>query len=112
MKIETHIKNCQKRCRIDGRDIHEWIDSHFDHERFSKFIQTGILPDNWNPYDHRVHRHCIEALNDCMEKFKEKYTTEEIECIFKSHLKDDYRGYIPSLEDFSKKKFNNKYHNL
>ena len=110
MKLETHIKNCRKRCGLDGRDIHDWLDAHFDHDKFSKFVQTGILPKNWNPYSHREQRHCIEALDDCLAKFKSKYTNEEIECIFKSHLKDDYRGYLPNRSDFSKQKFHDKYH--
>lgn len=112
MKIETHIKNCRKRCNIDGRDIHEWIDAHFEHDKFQEFTRTSILPKNWNPYAHRVHRHCIEALDDCMQEFKDKYSNEEIDCIFKSHIKDDYHGYLPKKEDFTKQKFHDKYHNL
>jgi hypothetical protein len=112
MKIETHIKSSKKSCNIDGKDIHKWIDAHFEHDKFNEFIKTGILPNNWNPYSHRVHRHCIEALNDCLLEFKDKYTAAQIECVFKSHLKDDYRGKLPVISDFTNKKFHNKYHNL
>lgn len=110
MKIETHIKNSIKSCGVGGRDIHEWIDAHFNHENFSEFLRTGILPKDWNPYDHRAHRHCLEALGECMEEFHDKYSLKEIEGVFKSHLTDDYRGYLPSKQDFLKIDFHDKYH--
>ncbi len=112
MKLETHIKNCKKRCGIEGQDIHTWLDAHFEHDKFNDFIRTGVLPGNWNPYGHRIHRHCMEALAECINEFNGKYTAQEIECIFKSHLRDDYRGYLPVRDDFLKGKFHDKYHNL
>ena len=110
MKIETHIKNSKKVCGIKGRDIHEWIDGHFEHDKFKEFIRTGVLPHDWNPYDHRVHRHCIEALGVCIIEFESSYSKEEIEAVFKSHLRDDYLGTIPCRNDFSNHKFKEKYH--
>lgn len=112
MKIETHINNSLEVCGLEGRDIHEWIDAHFHHENFSDFMRTGILPKGWNPYEHRIHRHCIEALEECLIEFQDKYTKEEIKAVFKSHLLDDYRGYIPNRDDFFETDFHNKYHNF
>lgn len=110
MKLETHIANSLKKCDIAGRDIHEWIDAHFEHDKFKQFIATGILPDGWDPYGHRVHRHCIEALELCQITFRDKYSAEDVEAVFKSHLADDYRGYLPVKADFINLKFHNKYH--
>ena len=110
MKIETHIKNSRKKCGVGGRDIHEWIDAHFEHDKFNNFLQTGILTDDWNPYDHRIHRHCIEAMDECLLEFTEKYSDEDIKAVFESHLIDDYRGAIPNRKDFSEKAFHDKYH--
>lgn len=110
MKIETHIKNSLQSCRVGGRDIHEWIDAHFNHENFKEYLRTGILPKDWDPYEHRIYRHCLEALEECIDEFKEKYTAEQIEGVFKSHLLDDYRGYLPRRKDFMKLDFHDKYH--
>ena len=110
MKIETHIKNSLKRCGIKGADIHEWIDGHFEHDKFNDFKTSGILPKDWDPYGHRVHRHCIESLDECLIEFKDKYTPTEIKDLFESHLIDDYRGYIPKKDDFLEKAFHEKYH--
>lgn len=110
MKLETHIANSLKKCGIAGRDIHEWIDAHFEHDKFAKFINSGILPVDWNPYDHRAERHCLEALDVCLLKFSESYSADDIEAVFKSHLSDDYRGYLPRRTDFDNPKFHNKYH--
>jgi CBS domain-containing protein len=110
MKLETHIKNSLKKYGVEGRDIHEWIDAHFEHDKFNDFLQTGILPDGWNPYEHRIHRHCIEAMEECLIEFQGKYSDEEIKAVFKSHVIDDYRGCLPNREDFQKKEFHDKYH--
>ena len=110
MKLETHIKNSFDRCGVEGRDIHEWIDAHFNHENFHEFLRTGILPKDWNPYDHRIHRHCLESLKECLDEFKNKYTAADIEAVFKSDLLDDYRGHLPKREEFFLKNFHDKYH--
>ena len=110
MKIETHIKSSLEKYGIEGRDIHEWIDGHFNHDSFQTFISTGVLPKNWDPYEHRVHRHCIEALDECIDEFKDLYSTTEIESVFKSHLSDDYHGHIPERKEFDNVKFYKKHH--
>ena len=110
MKIETHIKNSLERCGVEGIDMHEWIDAHFEHDKFNEFIKTGVLTEEWNPYEHRVHRHCVEALDDCIIEFKDKYSEKDIKSVFESHLIDDYRGYIPTRKEFMDKKFHDKYH--
>lgn len=112
MKIETHMKNSVDKCGIEGRDIHEWIDGHFEHDKFALFLRTGILPVDWNPYDHRVHRHCEEAFEECVSEFRDKYSEDEIRAVFESHLLDDYHGYIPKRDDFLKSDFHDKYHTL
>ncbi len=110
MKLKTHVENSIKNCGVSGEDIHAWIDAHFDHENFNEFVHTGILPKEWNPYEHRIHRHCIEALAECLVEFTEKYTEDDIKSVFESHLLDDYRGYLPSRDDFLDKNFHDKYH--
>lgn len=111
MKIETHIQNSKKRCGVEGTEIHEWMDAHFDHNKFNEYIKTGILPKDWHPYEHRIYRHCIEALDECIAEFKDKYSEDDIKAVFESHLVDDYRGHIPKKEEFLDKKFHDKYHN-
>lgn len=109
MRLATHEKNTKKLFGVKGTDIHQWIDGHFDHQQFQRFIKTGFLGD-FNPYDHRVHRHCEEAIEECIEEFKDKYPPDLIIKIFESHVKDDYYGYFPSKKDFDDPDFHDKYH--
>ena len=99
----------EKKYGLKATDIHKWIDGCFDHKKFKQFVETGFLGD-YNPYAHRVHRHCKEALTECIEEFKSKYSEDIIKKIFESHLQDDYFGYIPIKSDFNDPAFHNKYH--
>jgi hypothetical protein len=109
MKIETHKKLTMEKFGFEAEDIHEWIDGLFDHKRFEEFCRTGILGD-FNPYDHRKHRHCREAVEEAVKIFKDKYPEEIIRKVFEFHVREDYFGYYPSKEDFEKEEFLNKYH--
>lgn len=109
MKIATHKKKTMEKFGVEAEDIHEWIDGLFDQKRFNEFCQTGVLGD-FNPYEHRKHRHCKEAIEEAVEIFKGKYSEDIIRKVFESHIKEDYFGYYPSKKDFEKEEFWNKYH--
>lgn len=109
MKIRHHAKNTKKLCGVRAKDIHKWIDSHFDKMKFHVVLSTGNM-EYYNPFSHRHHYHNKEALTQAIEKFKHKYSPEIIECVFLQHLKDDYMGYIPTKADFDDPEFIAKYH--
>lgn len=110
MDIQEHISRTKQLLGIAAEDIHKWIDGYFDKESFRQFMETRSARGNFNPYDHRRHRHCIEALQDALDEFKNTYQEETIEKVFRMHLKDDYQGYVPERTDFSDPGFLSKYH--
>lgn len=109
MDLKRHADHTEQLIGVRAEDIHAWIDSLFDTESFNQFIQSGKRP-NYDPYEHRKHRHCKEALNEAYREFEEKYTHQQIKSVFETHLKDDYDGYIPHREDFDNSSFTEKYH--
>ena len=109
MKLSQHARNTKKLCGYRAKDIHKWIDSHFDKIRFQVVMTTGNM-DYYNPFSHRQYKHNREALAEAIEKFKHKYPPEIIECVFLQHLRDDYQGYIPCKADFDDPAFIAKYH--
>jgi CBS domain-containing protein len=108
MKTSDHAKHTEKLFGIRADDIHHWIDAFFDHENYEYFVWTGATETD--PYAHRQFRHCIEALDEAYEEFKGKYSKAVVKKIFKTHLMDDYDGYIPSRSDFADDRFNVQYH--
>ena len=108
MKTPDHAKHTEELFGIRADDIHQWIDAFFDYDNYEYFVWSGSAETD--PYAHRQFRHCIEALEEAYEEFKGRYSKEVIEKIFKSHLKDDYDGYIPSRSDFADERFNVQYH--
>jgi PAS domain-containing protein len=108
MKTSDHAKHTEELFGIRADDIHHWIDAFFDYENYEYFVWTGSAESD--PYAHRQFRHCIEALDEAYEEFKGNYPKEVIEKIFKTHLKDDYDGYVPSRSDFVDERFNFQYH--
>lgn len=109
MKIRHHAKNTKKLCGEKAKDIHKWIDSHFDKMKFQVVLETGNM-NYYNPFSHRQHKHNKEALSEIVEVFKHKYSPEIIECVFLQHLRDDYQGHIPCKADFDDPEFIAKYH--
>jgi PAS domain S-box-containing protein len=109
MKISEHADRTEKQMGIRAEDIHKWIDGFFDREGFRHSISTGNRR-GFNPYNHRKHRHCAEALEDAYREFSGKYTRGQIRAVFESHLRDDYDGFIPLQEDFESGMFSEKYH--
>lgn len=109
MTISEHADRTFKVAGIRAEDIHKWIDGLFDAESFDHFLRTGRSPD-YDPYDHRKHRHCREALEEAYQEFGSKYTREQIRAVFECHVKDDYNGYLPHREDFENGTFTEKYH--
>ncbi|OGV31033.1 MAG: hypothetical protein A2020_00155 [Lentisphaerae bacterium GWF2_45_14] len=109
MKIATHKKVTLEKFGVEAADIHEWIDGLFDHKSFNEFCRTGVLA-GFNPYEHRKYRHCKEAVEEAIEIFKDRYTEDIIRKVFESHVREDYFGYYPSIDDFGKEKFLKKYH--
>jgi hypothetical protein len=111
MRLDTHKANSLAAYGVEAEDIHEWIDGFFDHSRFHYFIKTGIRVDGFDPYDHRVHRHCMEAENECVVVFRERYPEDIIRKVFEQHIRDDYDGHYPNRDDFDEPSFLEKYHN-
>ncbi len=109
MTTREHADHTENLFGIRAEDVHKWIDGLFDVEGFTSFLKYGRTPD-YNPYDHRKHRHCREAIENAYLEFKGKYTEEQIKNIFETHIKDDYQGVIPFRADFSDPGFTKKYH--
>ncbi len=109
MKLHQHAEHTHKLHGIRGENIHLWIDAYFDGDRFRDYAQHGPSGD-FNPYDHRQHRHCLEALEDAVVEFENRYRREDIKKVFETHLKDDYHGYLPCKKDFENPDFLKKYH--
>ncbi|MBN2704245.1 MAG: cache domain-containing protein [Pontiellaceae bacterium] len=107
--MSIHADRTEKLVGIRAEDIHKWIDCFFDAEGFQYFIGSNSA-FGFSPYDHRKHRHCAEALEDAYREFEGKYTKEQIRAVFECHLRDDYDGFIPLLEDFESGMFAEKYH--
>jgi CBS domain-containing protein len=109
MKLASHVKLTKKSIGVKAEDIHQWIDGLFEHDKFKEYCRTGIIGD-FNPYAHREHRHCQEALEECIDTFKDEYLGHIITAVFESHVKADYNGYFPKKKDFKNPQFHNKYH--
>ena len=109
MQMAQHADRSEKLTGLRGEEIHQWIDGFFDQESFEEFQRTGSTPD-YAPYTHRKYRHCAEALDDAYKIFDSLYTRDQIKAIFESHIRDDYQGYLPRLEDFENGTFTEKYH--
>jgi len=110
MKLAQHADHTEKIVGLRAEDIHKWIDGFFDHENFDAYLASGRLPTGFDPYDHRKFRHCREALEEAIKEFEGKYTPEQIQAVFESHIKDDYGGYFPNRVDFENGTFAEKYH--
>ena len=109
MKLEEHAKHTEELFGIAGKDIHQWLDGFFDTSSFERLL-AGQSPANYNPYSHRKFRHCVESLEEAYERFEGDYSREDIKKVFETHVKDDYRGYLPKREDFKNGTFTEKYH--
>jgi PAS domain S-box-containing protein len=109
MKLEEHVKRTEELFGVPGKDIHQWLDGFFDTSSFERLL-AGQSPAGYDPYSHRKFRHCIEGLEEAYEKFEGKYSREEIKNVFETHVKDDYRGYLPKREDFENGTFTEQYH--
>ncbi|MBN2736221.1 MAG: cache domain-containing protein [Spirochaetales bacterium] len=108
MTIEEHAENSYRRTGLRAEDIHRWIDNYFDSHAFQESV-NGSNKD-YNPYEHRRHRHCREAMINAIEEFQNHYDKDKIAAVFESHLKDDYQGYIPIQSDFDNPDFIARYH--
>ena len=78
-------------------------------EGFADFLRRGFRP-GYDPYAHRRHRHCREALEEARREFEGAYAPELIDAVVERHIRDDYDGYFPYREDFEKGDFREKYH--
>ncbi|MCU0857708.1 MAG: DUF294 nucleotidyltransferase-like domain-containing protein [Pontiellaceae bacterium] len=109
MQIAYHADRSEALTGLRAEDIHQWIDGFFDAKSFEDSQQRGIKPE-FDPYNHRKYRHCAEALQDAFKIFQGRYTRQQIQAVFESHIKDDYQGYMPHQEDFENGTFTEKYH--
>ncbi len=109
MEIFEHADHTQRTIGIRGEDIHKWIDGLFDSESFDQMLRSGRSP-GYDPYEHRKYRHCQEALEEVCREFEGKYTRDQIEMVFETHIRDDYHGYYPHRVDFENGTFTEKYH--
>jgi CBS domain-containing protein len=109
MKISEHADHTEILFNLRAEDMHKWIDGYFDRESFDQFLRFG-KKQGYNPYEHRMFRHCREALPEALKEFSNTYTEEQIRQVFECHIKDDYDNYIPNREDFTNGRFSEKYH--
>ena len=109
MTILEHAERTESLLGHRAEDIHRWIDRYFDAEGFTDFLLHGQRP-GYDPYSHRKHRHCREALVEAREEFKGVYPENIIDAVFERHIRDDYEGYFPYRDDFEKGTFKEKYH--
>jgi CBS domain-containing protein len=110
VNIQEHARHTWELHKLRAEDLHKWIDGYFDVDSFQAFLQ-GHETENYDPYDHRKHRHCREALSQAQQEFKNIYSAEQVKKVFDTHLMDDYQGYIPQRQDFDNPDFRAKYHN-
>ncbi|RKX69245.1 MAG: chemotaxis protein, partial [Spirochaetes bacterium] len=109
MTIQEHAERTESLLGHRAEEIHRWIDRYFDAEGFADFLRHGQQP-GYNPYSHRKHRHCREALEEAREEFAGVYPVDVIDAVFERHIRDDYDGYFPYREDFENGTFQEKYH--
>jgi len=109
MTIHEHGERTEALLGYRAEEIHRWIDRFFDAEGFTDFLRNGRRP-GYNPYSHRKHRHCREALPEAREEFAGVYPENIIDAVFERHIRDDYNGYFPYREDFENGTFREKYH--
>ena len=109
MTIQEHAERTETLLGHRAEDIHRWIDRYFDTEGFADFLRHGQR-SGYNPYSHRKHRHCREALDDARKEFAGVYPEDIIDAVFERHIRDDYDGYFPYREDFENGTFHEKYH--
>ncbi len=109
MTIQEHAERTESLLGQRAEEIHRWIDRYFDAEGFADFLRHGQRP-GYNPYSHRKHRHCREALEEAREEFTGVYAVDVIDAVFERHIRDDYDGYFPYREDFENGTFQEKYH--
>lgn len=109
MTIREHADRTESLLGHRAEEIHQWIDRYFDAEGFADFLRHGQRP-GYDPYSHRKHRHCREALTEARVEFRENYPDEIIDAVMERHIRDDYEGYFPYREDFEKGTFREKYH--
>ena len=111
MTIKRHADSTEKLFGYRAQDIHEWIDQYFELRKFRQAERRGFF-NGFNPFSHRKYLHNRESLPEALNEFKEKYPAEIIKKVFLQHLRDDYRGYIPSREDFNNEEFLRKFHRI
>lgn len=109
MDTREHADRSARKLGVRGEDIHRWIDRFFDAEGFDRFVREGAEA-GYDPYDHRKYRHCAEALEEAYAAFEHIYTRDQIRGVFESHLRDDYRGYLPTRRDFENGTFAERFH--
>ena len=110
MRCETHMKSTLEKLGVEAVDVHQWIDALFDHSRYRFFIKTGVRVDGFDPYDHRRHRHCMEAEDECVKVFVERYPEAVVRAVFEQHIRDDYEGDYPRRDDFDDPAFQERHH--
>lgn len=108
MKLDVHVAATLKELGIEAEEIHRWIDEHFDRNAYERARFTGV--PGFNPYAHRIHRHCHEAEDECVEAFSELYEETIIRSVFECHIRLDYNGEYPSRNDFSNADFLKRHH--
>jgi hypothetical protein len=61
-------------------------------------------------FKHREVEHHREGIEMIIDHFKNEYPSEIVRNVAELHIRDDYKGYIPSKEDFSDPKFIKEHH--
>lgn len=115
MRIEEHCEKTRVMLGEGYKEIHNYIDRHFDWVTYEKLCSlTGgdYYPDmeSIDIFKHRELEHHREGIELIVEHFSGAYPEEIVRKVAERHIRDDYQGYLPSREDFQRPEFVKKYH--
>lgn len=89
----------------DGYEaIHKYIDRNIDRKAINILIDLEDDDPLLEEYMDKVYKH------RGVEHFKDKYSPDIVRKVAELHIRDDYKGYLPSKEDFSDPKFIKEHH--
>lgn len=96
-------------------DIHKYIDRGFDWKAFEVLRNLEdddpLLEEYMDKvYKHREKEHHREGIEFIVNHFSDIYHEDIVRKVAELHIRDDYKGYLPSKEDFFKPEFVREHH--
>ena len=113
-----NYEHCNRTIEIFGQDyseIYRYMDRNFDWITLERLF--CLTDGDWYPdmqtidlFKHRELEHHKEGIELIVEHFKDKYPEDIVRGVVELHITEDYKGYLPSKEDFQNPDFIKKYH--